>query len=537
MNRILVITRLRAAPGPVKYGISLIAGAAAAFAFAPYYALPLLFLAFPLLLVLVDHTPSWRKAAVLGWFFGFGHFLVGFHWIGNAFQVDAETFGWAEYPALLLLSGVMAFYPALALGVTKHLWARLFARGVEPFNLRGILIFALLWSVTEWLRGHLFTGFPWNLLGYVWGFSDAMLQPAALFGIYGLSLLTAVLVALPLLWLNHPLRSRQGFRGFMLMAGLALAMLVFGLLSLGLADKGAWADKGMVSGVRLRLVQANIDQKEKWNPETRRAHLDRYMRLSEQLAALPPTDIIWPETAVSYFVGNDPAASRFIASALPNPDGHVITGAPRMEQDSGKGMTLWNSLFVVGRGGDLLAGYDKFHLVPFGEYLPFRPFMSIFGLDKMAAGDVDFSPGPGPQTISIAGLPPFSPLICYEIIFPGQVVKSGDRPQWILNITNDAWFGESMGPYQHLVAARTRAVEEGIPVIRIAGTGISAIIDAEGRVLTSLPLDTSGVIDGGLPSARAIRPIYARFGDWSYLFLVSIAIIGVIRRRNVRKAL
>jgi apolipoprotein N-acyltransferase len=529
MSKAAPIARLCALAEPLKYASVFAAGLAAALAFAPYYALPFLFLAFPLLLLLADALPSWRKAALLGWFFGFGHFLVGFHWIGNAFQVDAKAFGWLEYPALLLLSGVMACYPAAALGVTKHLWQRLKPRGIDPFKLEGILIFALMWSGAEWLRGHLFTGFPWNLLGYVWGFSDALLQPAALFGIYGLSLLTAIIVALPALWFSHSLRSREGFKGFLLIAGLPLGMLVFGLITLGQADES------FVPGIRLRLVQANIPQSDKWRPEARNAHLMHHMALSLKPAAEPITDIIWPETAVAYFVGNDAPARSFIGGLLSPSGHHVITGAPRIEQGNGGNIRLWNSLFAIDKNGLPAAAYDKFHLVPFGEYLPFRPQMAAIGFDKLAAGDVDFSPGPGPQTIKIDGLPPFSPLICYEIIFPGNVVKPGDRPQWMLNITNDAWFGDSMGPYQHLVAARTRAIEEGIPVIRAAGTGISAFIDAYGRVTSSLPLNHTGILDGNLPSVRAIQPLYARWGDWSYLFFFAITIIVMAVRKVMRK--
>lgn len=523
------IAWLRAAPDAVKYGLVFVAGLAAALAFAPYYALPFLFIAFPLLLLLADSLATRRKAAILGWFFGFGHFLVGFQWIGNAFQVDAAAFGWAEYPAVILLAGAMAFYPAIALGLTKHVWLRARPRGITPFGLSGILIFALLWSMAEWLRGHLFTGFPWNLTGYVWGFSDAMMQPAAIFGIYGLSLLSVIIVSLPAVWLTHSLRAEAGFRAFMLVTGLPLGMLAFGYITLGLGETSP------VPGVRLRLVQANIQQRDKWQPEARNDNLLRHMEMSIKPAAIPPTDIIWPETAVAFFLGSDAPARGFISGLLHNSGHHIITGAPRVENPNSDGMHLWNSLFVIGKNGAALASYDKSHLVPFGEYLPFRPLMTAIGLEKLAPGDIDFTPGIGPHTIKVDGLPPFSPLICYEIIFPGKVVDRADRPQWILNITNDAWFGDSMGPYQHLVAARTRAIEEGIPVIRVAGTGISAFIDAYGRVSSSLPLNHMGILDGNLPPARAIQPLYSRLGDWSYLFFLGLIMLAIVGRQFMGK--
>lgn len=514
--------RLQALPLYTRYIVVFALGAAAALAFAPYYAVPLLFIAFPVLLLLAADLKGWRSAAGLGWWFGFGHFLVGLHWIGNAFQVDAATFGWMEYPAVIGLSAMMAFYPALALALTRRIWQWLASRGIQALSFTGVLAFALLWSGSEWLRGHLFTGFPWNLIGYIWGFSDAMLQPASLFGIYGLSLVTILILSLPAVLAAHGLKSRQSLAALAVMAGLPLALFAFGLWTLSAATDAK------VPGKRLRLVQTNIDQREKWNPDKRGEHLIRYLVASARPGEKPITDVIWPETAISYFIDREPSRRYLISGIIPSSNGYIITGAPRISQDSGADVKLWNSLFVMGKDGEIAATYDKFHLVPFGEYLPFRKFLSLFGIDKLAAGDVDFSSGPGPQTIRVNGLPPFSPLVCYEIIFPGQSVNRTDRPDWILNITNDAWFGDSTGPYQHLVAARTRAIEEGLPVVRVAGTGISAFIDPYGRVRSSIPLNQAGIVDGDLLSKRAEQTLYTRIDDWSYFFFLSILAIGVV---------
>lgn len=522
MNNSAFLRWLRALPLHIRYFVVFALGAAASLAFAPYYAVPLAFIAFPVLLLFAADLKGWRSAAGLGWFFGFGHFLVGLHWIGNAFQVDAATFGWMEYPAVIGLSAMMAFYPALALVLTRWAWQWLARRGIQSLSCVGVLAFALSWSGSEWLRGHLFTGFPWNLIGYIWGFSDAMLQPVSLFGIYGLSLVTILVLSLPVVPAVYILKSRQSLAALGVMAGLPLAMLAFGLWTIGNATEGN------VPGKRLRLVQTNIDQREKWNPDKRGEHLIRYLVASAQPGPKPVTDIIWPETAISYFIDNEPSRRYLISGVIPNSNGHIITGAPRISQEVGADIKLWNSLFVVGKDGEIAATYDKFHLVPFGEYLPFRKFFSFFGIDKLAAGDVDFSSGPGPKTIRLNGLPPFSPLVCYEIIFPGQSVNRADRPAWILNITNDAWFGDSTGPYQHLVAARTRAIEEGLPVVRVAGTGISAFIDAYGRVKSFIPLNQSGIVDDDLPSQRVVQTLYARIDDWSYFFFFSILAIGVV---------
>jgi apolipoprotein N-acyltransferase len=260
--------------------------------------------------------------------------------------------------------------------------------------------------------------------------------------------------------------------------------------------------------VRLRLVQGNVAQQEKWRPEGRARVFQRHLALSAQGG--PVTHVIWPESAAPYALDQDPAARQMIAEVVP-PGGLLLTGGERFDL-SREPPLAWNTLFVIDHGGALVARYDKRDLVPFGEFLPLRAVLSRIGLEKLTHGTIDFQPGPGRQTITLPGLPPVSPLICYEAIFPGNVVDPDARPDWLLNITNDAWFGRSTGPYQHLAMARMRAIEEGLPLVRSANTGISAVVDPWGRIQTELGLGETGVLDATLPRPLPQGTPFARTG-------------------------
>ncbi len=276
-----------------------------------------------------------------------------------------------------------------------------------------------------------------------------------------------------------------------------------------------------MAGVRLRLVQANIAQHHKWRDDLRADHFARHVELTAAPAAAPITLVIWPETAVPYLLDREPERLAMIADLVP-PGGLLITGAVRATPEGMTPFQVWNSLRVIDDGGAVVATYDKHHLVPFGEYVPFR---GILTLVKLTAGAVDYSPGPGPRTLALDGLPSVSPLICYEAIFPGQVTDPDDRPGWLLNVTNDGWYGVSTGPYQHLAQARLRAVEEGLPLVRAANTGISAVVDSFGRVTASLGLAKAGVVDAALPMALPDPTPFARAGAWPFLFV--LAAIGL----------
>ena len=495
--------RLAGLEGWRRYLLALALGGAGAAALPPLHLLPVLLLAFTGLVWLLDGSRGPPGAFAAGWWFGFGHFLAGLYWIGYAFLVEAEKFGWMMPFAVAGLAAGLAFFPALA---TLATWIG------RPAGVGRILALAAAWTVGEWLRGHLFTGFPWNLIGYVWTISDAMLQLAAVGGIYGLSLLTVVAAAMPAVLADAPAGARPRWRP------LAIAGAVLGLAWAGGFLRLNMAEVATVPEVRLRLVQANIPQHEKWRAEFREANLLRHLQLTSSPGAARITHVIWPETAVAYVIANDPAR-RDLLGDLVRPDGLLITGAPRTTPQRSSPFRVWNSLHAIAAEGAIVATYDKFHLVPFGEYLPFRPLLDRLNLTKIAHGAVDFSRGPGPRTLDLPGLPAVSPLICYEVIFAGEVVEQGSRPGWLLNITNDAWFGMSSGPYQHFAMARVRAVEQGLPLVRVAGTGISAIVDAYGRTLGRLDLGRSGVLDGALPTALDEPTPYVWLGDKAVILL------------------
>jgi apolipoprotein N-acyltransferase len=490
-------------------------GAVASLAFAPVNALPCFAIGMVGLIWAAETAARRREAFAIGWWWSFGHFLGGTFWIANSFLIDPLQFGWMVPPVIAGLSAYLAIFPALAVALA---WQR----AAPP--LARILILAAMWPLAEWLRGHLMTGFPWNLTAYVWGVSDPMTQSAAIWGSWGLSLATVLLAGLLSLMGRGSARTS-------LRAGLACLVLLLGLYSFG-----AWrlsSAEVANTGVTLRLVQGNIGQVEKLTGAHRDQHVAQHLRLS---VTTPGFDrmkaVIWPETAATFFLDRLPDWRQYVAAAAP-PQGYLITGDLRGEPAEGEPERYWNSLAVLEPTGRIVASADKFHLVPLGEYVPMRNILGgIVG--KLTAGAGDFSAGPGPVTVRVPGLPPFSPLICYEVIFPGAVLDARDRPEWLLNVTNDGWFGKSPGPYQHLVSARFRAVEEGLPLARAANTGITAMIDPYGRVVASLPLGQEGVLDTALPQALHLT-LFARFGvAIPIIFGVLLLITAVFTTRILR---
>ncbi len=493
-------------------------GALAALALPPLNLWPCL-LGFAGLLDLLRRAKGARRAFLLGWCFGFGHCLVGLYWIAIAFFADAERFGLLALPAVVLLCAGLAFYPALA--------ALLASPARWRSGTAAALALALAWLVTEWLRGHLpLGGFPWNLIGYAFA-GSAVSQLAAVTGVWGLSLLAVAAGALPVTLLEPGAGARW--------RPAAAAGLMLAAAWLGGSLRLAAATGASVAGVHLRLVQGNIAQHHKWQPELRARWFQRYLELSARPAdPAPPAGVaivIWPESAAPYPLDQVPEARRLIAQVVPA-GGLLVTGGERFDLDS-QPPRAWNSLFVLDDGGRILALYDKRALVPFGEFLPLRSLLGRLGLKKLTEGSIDFQPGPGLQTLTLPGVPPFSPLICYEAIFPGGVVDPRARPAWLLNITNDAWFGRSSGPYQHLAMARLRAIEEGLPLVRVANTGVSAVVDPWGRIQARLDLGTTGVLDAALPAPLPAPPPFGRFGLRSVALLAALAALAmlIIERR------
>ncbi|NKB55341.1 MAG: apolipoprotein N-acyltransferase [Alphaproteobacteria bacterium] len=503
-------TRIAALSGWRRYGLAFALGATVTLTLPPLYLFPLNFLIFPLLIWLVSGATRRRTAFAIGWWFGFGFFGFGLYWIGNALLVFSAKFAWLLPFAS---TGLPAFLAIFCGGATIAAWY-----GKTP--LQRALLLALGWTTSEWLRGHILTGFPWNLLGYSWTGSEAMVQSTALFGIYGLSLAVVISACLPAALAGPAVRRRYA------VISLAIPLIVWtgGAVRLGIASPVEFVDK-----VGLRIVQSNIPQREKWAREFQQRNLRLFLDLTVKDRPDWITHVIWPETAATFFVAQNDGMRRILAGAVPQ-GGLLLTGAPRRGADTGR---LTNAMIAINDTGRVVGTYDKFHLVPFGEYVPFADYLPI---DKLTHGSTGFLPGPGPQSLSLPGLPIVSPLVCYEVIFPGNVVSAGERPGWLLNLTNDAWYGLSAGPHQHLAQARVRAVEEGLPLIRAAYTGISAVVDPYGRVLQQRALNDAGVIDSKLPQPLATPPPYANWGDFAFaaMFVLVIVILLPLMRNNLQ---
>ncbi len=493
-----------------RYGLAFAAGVIAAFAEPPYHIFPVLWIALPVLVWLLDGVvdggarnrmgglmPAFR----VGWVFGFGFFLNGLWWVGEAFLVDAKTYAWVMPFAVVLLPGYLAIYTGLATAAARFVWSRGPSR---------VCTLAIALTVAEYARGHLFTGFPWNDFGYALAANTVLMQAASVVGLTGLTLPAILIFAAP-----ASLDGGRGGRTFVLSCLALLAgIAVFGLARLGMATDAT------VSDVRLRLIQPDIMEWSKWRPEAQAEVLAGYIDLSAtgpnglRSGLTGISVLIWPESPFSFLLAREPWALSAIAEFLKTGPTTLITGAIRAEPPQGndKRPHFYNSIDVIGSDGEIKAAYDKAHLVPFGEYLPFEPLFDVIGLTQLTQIKSAFTPGPGPVTLPIPGAPPAGMSICYEAVFPGTVIDANHRPHWIVNVTNDSWFGLSPGPYQHLYQARTRAVEEGLPLIRDANSGISAVIDSYGRLKSSLPLGKVGTLDSDLPVAID-PPLYATIRD------------------------
>jgi apolipoprotein N-acyltransferase len=481
------------------------AGAISALGFAPFDAVALLLLAFAVLVVLLDGVVARRNpvrnAAALGWCFGFGQFTVGMHWIFYPFLVDPAAHAWQIPFVALLFPGGLAVFSALGCAAAMLFW--------KPGASR-IFAFALCYAAAEWLRGHVLTGLPWNLPAYGWEASLGVLQSTAVIGAYGLTLLTVLLGASLAEILAAPRR----------LALPTLLSAIFALVWLGGVLRLQANPTSYVADVHLRVVQPNIPQDEKYRPALVERNWQRLVELSLRPAAISPTVIIWPEAAPPVLLQRSPGALEQIA-ALTGPNRVLLTGNQRLASADGDQRVFYNSLYIFGHDGKLLSTYDKFHLVPFGEYLPMQGLLQVLGVTKLVGFPGSFAAGDGPHTYQMPGGPSVGPLICYEILFPGAVI-GGLRPGWLVNVTDDSWFGPWAGPRQHLLAARVRAIEEGLPVVRSANTGISAVIDPLGRTIATLGLDQTGAIDSPLPRALAM-PAYGRYGDAGFLVLLLLS--------------
>lgn len=529
--------------------VALALGAVSATGFAPLNLWPLTLFALAVWMVLVARsTKGWRTFGV-GWAFGIGHFVVGLNWIATAFTYQAAMPPWLGWIAVVVLALYLAVYPALA---AWGAWAvqryvvpskKAVAPPVAGATLPFILAFAALWTLTEWLRSWVFTGFAWNPLAAVLGptlIPNTFLPSVGTYGLGAFVILLAIWATYAIAYVGTLSRVTWPKSGTWIGLGF-FALFVLPVIVATLFPAILGRSPRAEEGIPITVVQPNVGQADKWVGAKADANFAKLARLTAPKDDTPRL-ILWPEAAVpdylewgypAVYYDRSPAAARARLTALMNPSDLMLLGALKLELDKqGDVVGARNAVMTVRADGTLGARYDKAHLVPYGEYLPMRPVLSAIGLSRLAPGDIDFWPGPGPRTLDLGAFGRAGLQICYEIIFSGQVVDRDHRPDFIFNPSNDAWFG-SWGPPQHLAQARLRAIEEGLPVIRATPTGISAVIDADGRVRESLPMHAAGRIDTTIPPAHA-PTLFARYGNILPVGLALLLLAAAIafRRRG-----
>jgi apolipoprotein N-acyltransferase len=463
-----------------------------------------------------------RAGAFIGWYFGFGQFLAGMYWIGSAFLERGAAYVPLMPFAVLALAAGLALFWMLGGLICLRLWSRDNSR---------VLVFALVFFAMEWLRGHIFTGLPWNLPGLIWPAGGIVSQTASWAGVWGLSLFTLFAFSAPaaLTW------SRNGAVGRAIPSG--LAFLLFAVLFGSGLSRLADAEDKMVPNVRLRVIQAQIDQSEKWDPANEQKVIDQYLDLSSAPGLARITHLVWPEGALPILLLERPDVLEQMAVRFA--DGPVLlTGATRREVGDNNEILFRNSLVALSfvRGNPALEMvYDKHHLTPFGEYLPFGRQLAASGIKALTPLGGGFTPGPEAVVTPIPQAPMGAPQICYEAIFSGFTPNTPDRPEWIINVTNDSWFGPTSGPWQHVQQARYRAIEQGVPVVRSASSGISGVIDAYGRQVAGAPSGTNAFIDAQLPKALP-GTVFASFSGLAvFLWLALVFGVSLLQMRRTAK--
>ncbi len=510
--------------------IALSAGALSAFAMAPFNAWPVLLLTFPVMIWLIDGASAGRArgvpaAALAGWWFGLGYFVPGLYWIGYAFLVDASTFAWLLPFAILGLPAYLALFTAFGFALARLIWTRDASR---------VLALAVCLTAGEWLRGHVLTGFPWNSFGYALTEPLALAQTSSLIGLWGMTFLAVAIFASPAVLIDSHSRGRRPWIAPAAALLVLVAMGMFGSIRLSLQPT-------RLTNVKLRIMQPNLQQDARFNYSAKAEVMKKYLALSDRATGPGSTGVrdvnilVWPESAFPFFLTREADAMAQIAELLPK--GTVlVTGAVRApEVARGEKITrAYNSIYVIDHDGSVLSVYDKLYLVPFGEFLPLQDWMEKLGFVQLTKVQGGFIPGVHRKNMEIPNAPPMLPLLCYEAIFPGHITTTGERPGWIVNLTNDGWFGISTGPYQHLQQMRVRAIEQGLPVVRAANTGVSAVIDPLGRIVARLGLGLEGVLDSRLPTAIA-PTVYARVGDMPAAIIIAIALLVVLQRRFTKR--
>jgi apolipoprotein N-acyltransferase len=512
----------------IKYLLLLIAGAMFTLAFAPYYKFWVIFLSLPLLMHYINSAKTPWAAFWSGWSFAFAHHVTGLYWISNSMLVEADKFAWMIPFAVSVLPAILAIYIGIAAYVT------------QKSQLRGasqIVYFSSFWVFMEIARSNILTGFSWNLAGQIFLANIEIAQLASIIGVYGLSFFAIYVGALPYSVINSLFKvysivipAKAGIqknkkldpdfrRDDTTNRRLPKNLILFNLLPvlIFLIAIGVWGQKRIQdnsTNTKVRIVQPNIPQNENMDIAHVYKNIEKHFKLTQvKKGEDVPSIIVWSESSSPFVLNEEPDFAKAIAKYIPK-DSILATGSNRRE-----GEKFYNSIEVLNDKGEIVASYNKHHLVPYGEYVPLRNIFPF--IEKITQGMGDFTAGEGPKTIRLPAMPAFAPNICYEIIFPSQIIDKNSRPDFILNSTNDAWFGDSTGPHQHLAQTQMRAIEEGLPVLRSANTGISAVIDSYGRIIKSIPLNVAGVINETLPAPTPPTP-FSKYG-----IMISVIMCGI----------
>jgi apolipoprotein N-acyltransferase len=512
MDVSLYITRIQNASLRFKALYAFAAGALCVLAMSPWNVPLALMLGFSFFYIMASNTHGRFAPFAIGWMFAFGYFLIGLSWIGNALLVEGNDFQWAWPFEIAGLPALLAIFPAAGFAFA--------AKFIKFERFTGYLALAGVLALCEWARGHFFTGYPWNLFAYTWAKNLPVAQLSAYAGAYGLNLLTILWVALPgwlLLARQDSCRRRAVYAAGVLLT--FIACFIFGALRLKAHPDTLRTD------IVARIVQPNIPQSEKWDQNKEAENLRKHLDLSwpQPINDKVTTLIIWPETSLADYVVDVPRARQSIINVLSYYKGpvYLISGYLRHEEQADGSARYYNSLAIFDRGMNLLTAYNKSHLVPFGEYIPFQKYIPLKPFVEFAG----FTPGNGPETYELPGVGALGLSVCYEIIFPGAIVERDKRPDWIINVTNDGWYGKSSGPHQHFDQSRFRAIEEGIPVVRAASTGISGVVGPTGRIIYEAGLMEKHGQNVALPEKLAQPTLYSKFKDIIFFIAAFAAIL------------
>lgn len=492
-----------------NYIASFTLGIICAFIYQPFGIFIIGWLVFPLILLISDYARGKKHAFFIGWWFGFGNYIAGIYWISISMLVEADKFAWMMPFAIFGVSGFLAIFTGLVFLLLYLSKSKLHIK---------ILSFALLWLVFEYVRGHILTGFPWNLLAHSWSNLVSFLQIASYIGVYGVSFLSALIFAFPYVFIKG-VGTKTRWLGLGIPVILFASILIYGNLRLSSAKEEFWPS------IKVRIVQASIPLVGSRDFGVREKILYKYLGMSG-MDNQDITHIIWPESAIPFAIEDKNSPVLQIIKNIVPKNGFLLSGYDRaIFSTNGELEEIYNSMIAINDNGNILESYDKHHLVPFGEYVPLRKILPI---DTIVEGTIDISKGVGIRTLSLANFPRFSPLICYEAIFPNKVADKNNYPQLLINFTNDAWFGNSSGPYQHLANIAIRAIEQGVPIIRSANNGISAVIDPYGRIIASTKLNAVVNFDQFIPKPLNERSFYSIYGDITLLVLGILSFILII---------